>query len=401
MSARKRRWIPPWIKQHIISVVVFFLIACWAGISWLVYRAEHQIQNANITSFGEGLWWGIVTFLTVGYGDRYPITPIGRVYAGFLMLAGVTVVGIVTAKISSYFLEHALQKERGVVDTERLHDHFIVCGWKEEMHQILGHILDFNHGLTAAKLVLVANLQPKIADALRDQPRLKGLKIIIGDYYEEASLKRAAPERARKVLILADRTPQPNGLAPSVTEVDARTVMTAMTLSHIARGTTVAAEILDIKMGHYLKLASVNEIIYSREYSRLLLGNASGGTGITNIIFDLLDPGTPTVIVTEPIPEEFVGIKYAEYKAKAEARDHGTVLIGVLENTGNSHSLKEFALRKAQKTSDVNKLVENLRSVKAMKFNHPVFNPSVGYVIPEGAMAIVVKTRPPVGEAHV
>ena len=51
--------------------------------------------------------------------------------------------------------------------------------------------------------------------------------------------------------------------------MDARTIMTAMSLSTLARGTMVAAEILDAKMDQYLKIAHVTEIIYSREYSRL------------------------------------------------------------------------------------------------------------------------------------
>jgi len=82
-----------------------------------------------------------------------------------------------------------------------------------------------------------------------------------------------------KVLILADRTPNQSGVVVTMTEVDARTIMTAMTLSSMARGTLVAAEILDAKMDQYLKIAQVSEVIYSREYSRLLLGNAAGGTG--------------------------------------------------------------------------------------------------------------------------
>ena len=350
-------------------------------------------REANIHSLGEALWWGIVTFLTVGYGDKYPVTMPGRLVAVFLMFSGVFAIAILTSKISSYFLEKVLREGKGMVDTSSLSDHFVVCGWKEEMQEVLCHILDFNPGMTSKDLVLVANIPQQEVDTLREHPLLKKLHIVNGNYFEAAQLKRAAPERAKKVLILADRTPTANGQIPSMTEVDARTIMTAMSLSTLARGTMIAAEILDAKMDQYLKIAHVTEIIYSREYSRLLLGNASGGTGVSNIIFDLLDPKTPTRITTRPIPEAMVLKTYGQFKNTFEAGETRVVVIGILKNTGNTHSIKEFALRQAQKTPDVGRLVQNLRSVKELRCNHPIFNPAGDYVISEGSMAIVVETH--------
>ena len=388
-------------RIHLIESVVIVVGLAWIAVSFLVYLAERGAEGANITSFGKGLWWGIVTFLTVGYGDYYPITGLGRMWASILMLTGVLGIAIITSKISSYFLEQALREGRGIVNTAKLKNHFIVCGWKEDMHELLSHILDFNPGLEASELVLIANLKPSVVDALKEYPRLKGLQVIVGDYFEAVNLKRAAPERAKKVLILADRTPSGSGAIPTMTEVDARTIMTAMTISNLSRGTLVTAEVLDPKMDQYLKLASVSEIIYSREYSRLLLGNASGGTGISNIIFDLLDPKTSTLITTQVIADSFVGQTYAQFKSELEKTNAHSVVIGILENTGNSQTIKESALRKAQKTPDVQKLVANLRSVREMRCNHPVFSPNGDYRIPEGAMAIVIATRATgSGEAH-
>lgn len=379
-------------RSNLIAVIALAQLIAWLMISWGVYRVERNVPGATIKSYGEGLWWGIVTFLTVGYGDYTPITSSGRMFAGVLMFTGVISLAVVTSKISSYFLEQTLREGRGLVDSSKLKDHFIVCGWKEDMHELLTNILDFNPGITAKDLVLIANLQQSIADSLHEHARLKGIHVIIGNYYDVVTLKRAAPERANKVLILADRTPSVTGTVPTMTEVDARTIMTAMTLSNIARGTLVTAEVLDPKMDQYLKLASVSEIIYSRQYSRLLLGNAAGGTGISNIIFDLLDPSTPTRITTHVIPESFHQRSYRDFKKSVEAENPSVVLLGILENTGNSHRIKENALRQAQKTPDMNRLVENLRSVKELRCNHPIFNPGDDYLIGEGSMAIVVET---------
>lgn len=379
------------IKKNITTTVLFFLTGVWVAISWAVYRVERTATDGNIKSFADGLWWGVVTFLTVGYGDRFPVTTEGRLLAGVLMVAGVLAVGILTAKISSYFLEQALREGRGLVETSQLKNHFVVCGWKEDMHQLLVHILDFNPGLEAKNLVLVAKIEQAAMDELHAHPRLKDLNIIVGDYFTELNLKRAAPERARKVMILADRSLGPNGQMASATEVDARTIMTAMTLSTIARGTLIAAEILDPKMEAYVRLAHVSEVIFSREYNRLLLVNASGGTGVANIIFDLLDPHTPSRLTTEHIPEPLLNKTYAEVRAELSRQNPDWVLLGILENSGSQHSIKEIALKKAQRTTDVRQLLKNLNGVKELKCNTPVFHPDDSYIVTEGSMAIVIQ----------
>lgn len=382
-----------WVRKHLMFDLIICFIVLWWTIASAVYFIESKAPQANIRHFGDSLWWGLVTILTVGYGDFYPVTIGGRTLGGILMVAGVVFIGILTARISSYFLEKALRIGRGDVDTSTLRDHFIVCGWKDEMHEILTHILDFNPGLESDQIVLVASLPPPAIDEMRAHPRLHDLQVINGEYFHEVNLRRAGIEKARKILILADRSRNAQGQMASVTEVDARTVMTAMTISNIARGTLVAAELLDPKMEAYLRLAHVSEIIYSREYSRLLLGNASAGTGIANVIFDLLNPKTPTVIATRALEENQIGLKYLDFRSAFSKKHPECVLIGILENTGNEYRIKDLALRQAQKTPDVNVLVLNLRKVKELRCNNPIFNPRDDYSIPAGSMAIVLETR--------
>lgn len=375
---------------NIMLSVTVCMTSTWFTVSWFVYQAEQGAQGSNITSYTDSLWWGVVTFLTIGYGDRFPVTLEGRAIAVLLMFAGVTCVGIMTAKISSVFLERALMDGRGIVDTAKLKNHFIICGWSEDMVELLIHILDFNPYLSSREIVIVAHVEKDDLDAIRAIERLKDLQIINGDHFNEINLRRAAPERAKKVLILADRTPGHTGQIPTPTEVDARTIMTAMTLSNLARGTLVTAEILDPKMDHYLKLASVTEIIYSSEYSRLLLGNASSGTGIANIIFDLLDAKAGAHITSVPIPEQLHNRTYQDVKKLLEKDNANWLVIGLLENSGNTHSIRERALKRAQQTIDMAQLVTNLMSVKEIRCNSPVFHPPGDRVVTESTMAIVI-----------
>jgi len=76
-----------------------------------VLDAERGAEGANIAGFTDALWWAMTTVTTVGYGDRFPVTPTGRVVAGGLMLAGIALLGVVTASLASWLIERVAQVE--------------------------------------------------------------------------------------------------------------------------------------------------------------------------------------------------------------------------------------------------------------------------------------------------
>jgi voltage-gated potassium channel len=381
------------VMKNPLASALAFIIASWFTLAGLVNWAEANYEGHNINGYWDSVWWGIVTLLTVGYGDRFPVSPTGRLFGGILMACGVVGIAIVTAKISSFFLERALREGRGVVDSKLLNNHYVICGWKDDMSGLLMHVLESNKELSASQLVLVNNVEEKEIENLLAIPRLKELKVIRGEFWLEVNLRRAAPERAKKVIILADATPSANGEIPTVTEADARTIMTAMTLNNVAKGTPIIAEILDSVMDQYLKIAHVHEIIYSRDTSRLMVAMGSTGTGVTNIFQELLNPKSGSVIATQAISENLFHLPYAEFSKEFSKQNPNQTLIGILENSGNSHQAKEIAIRRAQQTPNIAQLVSNLQSVKALKFNQPIFNPAGDYVIAEGSMAIVIATK--------
>jgi voltage-gated potassium channel Kch len=70
--------------------------------SWMAYVAEHP-TNRDFATFGDALWWGIVTLTTVGYGDVVPITENGRIAGVFLMLTGIATFGLIAGTLASAF----------------------------------------------------------------------------------------------------------------------------------------------------------------------------------------------------------------------------------------------------------------------------------------------------------
>lgn len=69
-----------------------------------VLDAEQDASGANITTFGDALWWSATTVTTVGYGDLYPVTTTGRFVAVALMLVGIACIGAITAGVAAWLV---------------------------------------------------------------------------------------------------------------------------------------------------------------------------------------------------------------------------------------------------------------------------------------------------------
>jgi voltage-gated potassium channel Kch len=85
-------------------LTIFLVIVVLEVTGASVYYAEAPDPNANITTAGDALWWGIVTITTVGYGDQYPVTPTGRIIGVFLLFAGIGLFSVLTGFIANVFL---------------------------------------------------------------------------------------------------------------------------------------------------------------------------------------------------------------------------------------------------------------------------------------------------------
>jgi voltage-gated potassium channel len=83
-----------------------------------VLDVEQSVPDARITTFGDALWWAMTTITTVGYGDMYPVTPIGRMVAAALMMSGIAVLGVVTASIASWLVQRVEDTAEAVADAE-------------------------------------------------------------------------------------------------------------------------------------------------------------------------------------------------------------------------------------------------------------------------------------------
>ena len=76
------------------------------------------LDHREYASIWAGMWWAIQTVTTVGYGDVTPRAPSGRIVATFVMLAGIAFLAIVTASITSTFVERANRDRESAEDMQ-------------------------------------------------------------------------------------------------------------------------------------------------------------------------------------------------------------------------------------------------------------------------------------------
>ena len=75
-------------------------------------EAERGVAGSNINTFGDAIWWSIASVTTVGYGDKFPITPDGRFIASLLMVVGIALFSALTALMAAWVMgERRLELE--------------------------------------------------------------------------------------------------------------------------------------------------------------------------------------------------------------------------------------------------------------------------------------------------
>ena len=104
-------------RGKVVASIAAAVAAGGAVAALALLDAERSNPDANIRSYGDALWWAMSTITTVGYGDRYPTTTEGRLVAAALMIAGIALLGVVTASLASWFVERVgevTRAEQGV-----------------------------------------------------------------------------------------------------------------------------------------------------------------------------------------------------------------------------------------------------------------------------------------------
>ncbi len=363
------------VIASLITILVFTVLM-------LIIFLSEQKTNSAINTLFDAIWYTLVTITTVGYGDITPHSILGRTSAMILLLAGVALFGALSGKFASFLFDRQQKKDRGLLKMNKIKNHFLICGWKPNFERILEGILLANPEIPPEKIILLNNSSQNEMEKIKADSRFKNINYIHGDFTDEDTLLKSQIKTAERTLILADNSENFSSL-----ETDSRTVLAVITIKNLNPKIYCVAEIIDSKFEKHLSLAHCDEIILSADYGQNLLIQASSGKGMSHILRELISEESDSGILICDIPQKFVGNNYGEFRLSLKTSD---ILIGLLENTGNFYSRRKEALAEAQKNPNVEEVVSNLKKVKSLKSNLPVFAPKDDYIIPKNAKAIFI-----------
>lgn len=175
-------------RQQLVSSVVLILILMIAS-SLCMYSLEHEAQPDVFTNAFSGIWWSASTLLTVGYGDIYPVTMMGKILGIIISFLGVGMVAIPTGIISAGFVDQ-------YSSIKRRNEY----GYEEDMHFIKVHITEedkwFNKriadlSLPAGVIVAIIKRDEEIIVPRGDVVLLEDDVVVLGAIpYEEDEKER-------------------------------------------------------------------------------------------------------------------------------------------------------------------------------------------------------------------
>ena len=99
-------------KREIISILVIFLVFEILFSSTIMYLVENAAQPDKFSSIPAAMWWAAMTVTTVGYGDIYPITPLGQTITSMVTIGGVLLLALPSAILAAGFMEERQKEQR-------------------------------------------------------------------------------------------------------------------------------------------------------------------------------------------------------------------------------------------------------------------------------------------------
>jgi voltage-gated potassium channel len=296
-----------------------------------LFLVERDAPGAQVTTVGEGLWWALVTLTTVGYGDYAPVTDLGRVVGGALMVGGMITLALFAGIVGHSLLNAVLSIREEQFRMSGYVNHVVVCGYERGSELLLQALRD-ELDLDQTRVVLFAD-----HDRPREVP--PELMWVRGDPTKESELPKVRFTHAASVIVVGSRHVPPQ-------QADATTILTVFTIrAHMAqhaagareRPLHIVAEILDSENVMHARAAGADEVIESQRLGFSMLSHTVRYPGVGDLTSQVVASGAASFYVGKLPPELTPPLTFAELSKHVRERT-AALVIGLRDpETGEQH----------------------------------------------------------------
>ncbi|MBV54423.1 MAG: hypothetical protein CMG27_01330 [Candidatus Marinimicrobia bacterium] len=338
---------------------------------------------ADITQGINPFWWAIVTMTTVGYGEFYPESAAGRLFAVIIMFGGISLTALLTATISSIFVARRIREDKGL-EKVTVTDHMLICGWNKNVHPILDSIQTLSEG-RKLEVVLINEANEDEIDAIRNKYREIKFKYVRGDFTRETILEQANLKDASTAIIL------PNDIVESGSHPDEKTIFGTLTIKTLVPHVRVVAYLMERENLTHIKRANADEVLLSDDFGAFMLAAHVMNPGVPQTVDRLLNSRSVSRFRRIEIPLEYVGRSFSDLFDYFRS-NKGMIMVSVFSEeeqigigeilSSDSSNLDAFIERKLKEAG------HSLQEESKMAV---MINPQDEYIIKENEKAVVIQ----------
>ncbi|MCD6291867.1 MAG: ion transporter [Deltaproteobacteria bacterium] len=318
-----------WIRRHsylrLRLLRIFSLAICLNLLFGLLfYFAERTIQPG--IDLADSIWWAMVTMTTVGYGDLYPQTEVGRYLIAYpCMLLGIAIIGYLLGMAAESVFDHITKKKRGLVQITK-ENHIIICNFPNLDKLIrLTAELRLHPAYKDSFFVIISDTITKLPESLPSNE----FAFVYGNPTSEPVLQKANLKAAAGLFILA--------ADPSNSDADSITF-------------AIASVIELLRQEYHYSFKVVAELIHQENFALLQKAKVNGivtPEGLTDCLLaqEFLYPGIHEII-TQIISNK-IGSQFYILDTKLAGHKVADIQVAVLKHPAN---LQVIGIIKAGKT---------------------------------------------------
>ena len=280
--------------------------------SLVVYFAENG-TNSDFQNWGDALWWIVVTISTVGYGDKIPLTFMGRIIAFIAMIAGPVILVSFVGSAGTILYDEWQKGVRGMSKITAK-GHIIICGWNSASEDVIAELRQSD----AFKKTAVTIIDDTIdTNPLRDSR----ISFVRGNPTEIKVLEQANVKEATHAIVLAKDQSH---------AADPQTILTVLAIKDINPKIYVCAEINNATNEDHVRRAGCDVIINANVLTSKLLA-LSLENPVANAVIAELASFRGSEIYRVKLPRSAEGLTFDSVFFNYK-KEYKVILIGIERN---------------------------------------------------------------------